>query len=280
MANEIRAVDLHGHYGIYRSSRPALINRRMSGNAREVASRARPAGIVLTAVSPLGGLMIRSPADVLAANRDAARQAESVPGLAQWVIVHPLDPRTYEQAAEMLKHPRCVGIKIHPELHGYPIRKHGRKLFEFAEKRGAMLLTHSGQERSLPRDFAGFADEHPGVRLILAHMGFGYDQDVGHHARVIQRSRHGNVFADTSSMMSLLPGLVEWGLREVGADRLVFGTDTPLYSAQMHRMSVERACARMSDRRRILRDNALALLRFAKGQRVAAIIAEGCFNEK
>jgi hypothetical protein len=209
--------------------------------------------------------MARSPQEIISANRHAARTVQAVAGLMQWVVVHPLVPRTYEQADDMLKRPRCIGIKIHPELHRYPIRRFGRAFFEFAEKHGAIVLTHSGEKRSLPSDFIEFANDHPGIRLILAHLGFGYDQDVTHQVRAIQNSRHGNVFADTSSSKSIVPGLIEWAVREVGADRIVFGTDTPLYFAPMQRARIDWGEISSAVRRRLLRQNAMGLLRFAKG---------------
>jgi predicted TIM-barrel fold metal-dependent hydrolase len=154
-----------------------------------------------------------------------------------------------------------VGVKIHPELHGYTIRRYGRRLMEFAERRDAVVLTHSGQPKSLPAHFADLANDFPSVRLILAHLGFGHDRDISLQVRAIQKSRHGNLYADTSSSMSIVSRLIEWAVAEVGADRLLFGTDTPLYFAAMQRARIEAADISAADKRRILRDNARRLLR-------------------
>ena len=35
-----------------------------------------------------------------------------------------------------------------------------------------------------------------------------------------------------SSARSILPGLVEWAVAEVGAEKILFGTDSPLYSVR------------------------------------------------
>jgi hypothetical protein len=89
--------------------------------------------------------------------------------------------------------------------------------------------------------------------------------DVGDYqqqVRAIQASRQGNVFTDTSSSKSILSGLIEWAVREVGADRILFGTDTPLYFAASQRMRVEQAEISPEDRRKILAENARKLLRF------------------
>src|SRR5205823_5921056 len=144
-----------------------------------------------------------------------------------------------------------VGIKIHPEEHGYPIREHARPIFEFAAKHRAVVLTHSSEKNSLAEDFILWSDEFPEVRLILAHIGCGHDGDVTHQVRAIQQSKRGNVYADTSSARSIVPGLIEWAVREVGVDRVLFGTDTPLYHTAMQRARIEHADLSEGDRQRI-----------------------------
>ena len=64
--------------------------------------------------------------------------------LLQWVIVNPLDPRTYEQADAMLRSDKCAGLKFHPEEHCYTIKEYGEELFKFGAARGATILVHSG----------------------------------------------------------------------------------------------------------------------------------------
>src|SRR5690606_33918477 len=97
-----------------------------------------------------------------------------------YVVIDPLRRETFTQAERMLQQTECVGVKIHPEEHCYPIREHGRVLFEFAQKHKATILAHSGEENSLPEDFVSFADDFPDVKLILAHLGCGFDGDPSH----------------------------------------------------------------------------------------------------
>ena len=260
MSTLLDAIDVHAHYGRATYQKSAITNRFMSADAAEVIRRARRAGIGLTIVSPLAGLMIRSRADEERANRHAARLAAQHPALRHWVIVDPLNRRTYDQAAEMLRQPGCAGIKIHPEQHRYAIREHGRTIFAFAERHHAVVLTHTGQKRSWPADYVPLANAFPGVRVILAHLGYGADGDPTHQVRAIQRSRHGNLYTDTSSSMSIVPNLIEWAVREVGADRLLFGTDTPLYFAANQRARIDAADLSAAAKRRILRTNAERLL--------------------
>ncbi|MBQ3591109.1 MAG: amidohydrolase family protein, partial [Clostridia bacterium] len=62
--------------------------------------------------------------------------------LRQWVVVDPRIPETYRQAEGMLASDRVLGIKIHPDLHGYSILEHGDALFSFAAAHKAVVLMH------------------------------------------------------------------------------------------------------------------------------------------
>jgi predicted TIM-barrel fold metal-dependent hydrolase len=262
-ASAIAAIDSHAHYGRYIHGDP-LIAEFMSGEATHVTAAARECGVAWTIASPLAGLLPRGrTVDVAAANEAAFREVPATPGLLQYVIVNPLQPQTYDQAREMLQAPWCVGIKIHPEEHAYRIGDHGEELFAFFEEVAAPVMTHSGCPNSLPADFVPFADRHPGARVMLAHLGNGAGADgrVDLQVRAVQAAKHGNLWVDTSSARSILPGLIEWGVRELGAERLLFGSDTPLYSVAMQRARIDSAEISAEAKRRILRDNAIAFFR-------------------
>jgi len=257
--SDIPAIDSHAHYGRYVHADP-LISAFSSGDAQVVVDRARACGIQWTVASPLAGLLPRGrTVDVAEANEIAFRHVPQVPGLLQYVIVNPLQPRTYEQARTMLQSPWCVGIKIHPEEHAYRIADYGEELFSFFEETGASVMTHSGCPNSLPLEFVPFADRHPGARVLLAHLGNG----AGDHGRVdlqvraVQAAKHRNLWVDTSSARSILPGLIEWGVKELGPERLLFGSDTPLYDVAMQRTRIEAAEIPDAAKRLILRDNAV-----------------------
>lgn len=256
---ETAAIDAHGHYGMFPHA-DGLLADMSSASAGEVADRACDCGVVWSILSPLNGLMPRGrETRVAPANEAAFKEVPSVRGLLQYVIVNPLQPETYDQAREMLKAPWCVGIKIHPEEHAYRISDHGNELFSFFEEVDAPVMTHSGCPNSLPTDFVPFADRHPNVRLLLAHLGNGTG-DAGRvdlQVRAAQAAKHGNLWVDTSSARSILPGLIEWGVRELGADRLLFGSDTPLYHVALQRTRIEMADITDAAKLLILRENAL-----------------------
>jgi predicted TIM-barrel fold metal-dependent hydrolase len=257
---DISAIDAHAHYGTYvRDDNDPLVDGFMSAGAEQVAARGRACGVGWSIVSPCLGLMPRGRADAVAGNEAAFREVPKVPGLLQYVIVNPLQPRTFDQARMMLKTPHCVGIKIHPEEHVYRIADEGDRLFDFFEEVQAPVMTHSGCPNSLPAAFVPFADRHPQVRVLLAHLGNGAGdrQRADLQVRAVQAARHGNLWVDTSSARSILPGLVEWAVKELGPERLLFGSDTPLYHVAMQRTRIEAAEISPEAKRLILRENAL-----------------------
>jgi len=259
-AHEIEAIDVHGHYGAFLNSKNDLVRRFRSGSLEAIVERGRLTNTAITVVSPLTALMPRGDNDAVLGNEEAAEQIARYPTIRFWVVIDPRKPQTFEQAQRILQMPECVGIKIHPEEHVYPITLHGRNIFRFAAEQGAVVLTHSGEENSLPEDFVPFLNEMPEARLILAHLGCGYDGDPSHQVRAIQSSKHDNIFVDTSSVQSTMPGLIEWAVAEIGAGKLLYGTDTPLYSAAMQRARIDTAEISETQKSLILRENALRLL--------------------
>lgn len=259
-AESIKAIDVHGHYGSFKNHPHEKICEFRSGSAEEVVHYAQRANIGCTIVSPLTALMPRGGGDTLRGNREAAETVARFGGLLQWVVIDPTKPESYAQASQMLQSEKCAGIKIHPEEHCYPIKEYGDEIFNFAAEQRAVVLAHTGEPNSLPEDFVPFADEYSEMRLILAHLGNGFDGDPTHQVRAIQRAQQNNLYVDTSSANSITPKLIEWAVQEIGAERILFGTDTPLYSAPMQRARIDSADISDDDKRKILRDNAVRLL--------------------
>lgn len=253
---QFEAIDVHAHYGDYRQNSHELVQEFMTGDVETVLERARLARTRVTIVSPMLGLTPRGKADAVAGNEEAERAVAAVEGLLHWALVNPLQPETYAQAERLLAGPRCAGGKIHPEEHCYPIAERGREIFEFAAQHRAVILSHTGETNSMPGDFVPFVNEFPEVTLILAHLGHGPDGDPSHQVRAVQKSRHGNVFVDTSSARNIMPGLIEWAVQEIGAERILYGTDSPVYFAPMQRARIDYAQIADEAKRLILCGNA------------------------
>jgi len=105
-----------------------------------------------------------------------------------------------------------------------------RPTIEKAIRERAPILMHAGYlspehlakqpNISNAADFAHVAREYPEAMLIEAHIGGGGDWEWA----IKQLRQAPSVYLDTSGSV-IDDGMIEMALREVGADRLLFGTD-------------------------------------------------------
>jgi predicted TIM-barrel fold metal-dependent hydrolase len=255
----MKAIDVHGHFGIHDRGAGGLATEMRSGDIDVVRRRAHAVDVHLTIVSALRAMTLYG-GDVLPGNEDARAAAEQHGDVLFWAVFDPREHECFVQTASLLEHPRCAGIKIHPVNHRYDIRDRGDEIFGFAAQHDAVMLTHSGCVNSFPEDFIPFANQHPNVRLILGHLGNSADGNFSRQVVALQRAESGNVYVDTSSANSINSGLIEWAVSQVGAERILFGTDTPLYSVAAQKARIEYAEIDTEAKRAILFDNAARLL--------------------
>jgi uncharacterized protein len=256
---DLPAIDVHGHFGPYDAGADRLSDRWRGHGAEVVCRWARAASIGITVVSASRALMPYR-GDVTRGNEEALAAVEQHAELRCWAVLDPQRRESYAQAEAMLKHPRCKGIKVHPTLHEYEIREHGDAIYEFAAAQRTAILTHSGGAGSFPEDFVALANHYPSVPLILAHLGNSPDGNLTRQVHAIKRAEAGNLYVDTSSAMSITPGLIEWAVAEIGADRILFGTDSPLYFPACQKARIEYAEIDDAAKRAILYGNAGRLL--------------------
>ena len=255
----ISAIDMHGHFGRYDRGADSLRDRLFSGSIDIVRDRAQKAGIALTVVSPLKAFFPYG-GNPFSANEKACKVAEGCFDIMFWAVLNPKLPGSFKQVETLLSHPKCAGIKIHPVEHAYEIREQGEAIFEFAASRNAVVLTHSGDPGAFPEDIVLAADKYPQIQLILAHLGNSADQNLSRQVWALKQAPTRNIYIDTSSMNSMCAGIIEWAVDEVGYERIVFGTDTPLYFAASQKARIEYAEITNEAKRAILQTTAKKLL--------------------
>jgi len=258
----MQAIDVHSHYGNHARGINEKIDGFLSADLEKIGTYQKLANIKCSIVSPLSAFLPRGRGDAVAGNVLSESLVNGLKSFLFWVVINPLEPETYKQAEIMLKLPGCAGIKIHPEEHRYPIKDFGYKIFEFAEKNNAIIETHSGDPNSMPCDFVPFADAFPCVKVILSHLGCNFQGDPdGEQVTAIQKSKSVNLYTDTSNFQILFPNILEWGVKEIGAERILFGTDCPLYFSPMIRARVDKAEISDEDKEKILYRNAVNLFK-------------------
>jgi predicted TIM-barrel fold metal-dependent hydrolase len=137
-----------------------------------------------------------------------------------------------------------------------------RPVMVAAEKHGLIVLQHAWsmtkiKQRSFhtdPEDVATLAQRFPNVRIIMAHL-------TGCGVRgVLAVKDCPNVIVDTSGAAPEA-GLVEYAVAQLGAERVLYGSDVPIrdFAVALARITGTQLDART--KRKILHDNARKLLR-------------------
>jgi len=165
----------------------------------------------------------------------------------QWVVIDPRQKETYKQAEKMLSHPKVLGIKIHPDSHGYNILDYADELFCFANKYKIVVLMHPQHIAEMPV----FANKYPDMKLIIAHLG------SVEHINAIANAIHDNIYTDTSGVASSRNNIVEYAVNCVGSQKILFGTDTYAFGFQFGRIALSSLL--LEEKENILWKNAISL---------------------
>ena len=165
----------------------------------------------------------------------------------QWVVVDPRNKNTYTQALKLSKSKKCLGIKIHSCLHEYDIMKYIDELLNFANGYELVVMMHPDHIK----DVAKKMNDYPNVKLIIAHIG------STEHIDAIKNAKHRNIYTDTSGIASSQNNIIEYAVKELGSDRILFGTDT--YSAAFQLGRILFAEISEEDKQNILYNNAKKL---------------------
>jgi hypothetical protein len=222
-------IDGHAHIGE---------DPEVSLSARELIASMDRLSIDMAVVCPMGSeLVVRN----REGNERVARAVEEHKGrLAGFATANPWwGEWAVEELHRAFKELRLQGLKLHPALQGF--RADDRlvhPLIEEAVKHHAPIYIHTGTPvYSLPLQVAELADTFPEAQIILGHMGFA---DLWTDMVGITRGRE-NLYIETSRMSST--DLIRQVVREAGADRVIFGSDTPympqhLELEKLHRLQL------------------------------------------
>lgn len=130
-----------------------------------------------------------------------------------------------------------------------------------ARRHGLLVLQHAWSmtkigERAFhtdPEDVATLAARFPDVRIIMAHL-------TGCGVRgVLAVKPHRNIVVDTSGAAPE-SGIVEFAVAELGAERVVYGSDVPIRDFGVAIARITGSALDAATQRKILHDNTAALL--------------------
>jgi len=125
-----------------------------------------------------------------------------------------------------------VGLKLHPEMNQFAAdAPEVDPYMELARRHRLPVVVHSDAEVDLasPERIAALGRRHPGVPVVLYHMGFG-----GPHDRAIRAvdeavsTGAADLYLETAQ--ASVEGVLE-ALRRVGPERVLFGTDATYFGS-------------------------------------------------
>jgi uncharacterized protein len=177
-----------------------------------------------------------------------------------YVTVNPNPPgQALEQLDRYAKFHTPPLIKLHPDLHKYPV--HGadyRPVWDYANQTHALVLVHTwdSDPNCGPLLLRPVAQGFPNARILLGHAGVtwrGYMQSL----EVVQQTH--NTYLDIAGSQSHR-NILEHCVSTVGHARILFGSDMPFLEAAVSLGRVLTARIPDDAKREILRENFLRLL--------------------
>ena len=120
------------------------------------------------------------------------------------------------------------------------------------------VLVHSS-----PGPCARAAERVPEATILLAHIGTGWGVTVAEWIDAIEMAKtHANVYLETCTSITAC-GTIEMAVEELGPERIVFGTDSPLLDPSVMKAKITGADISAEARLNVLGQNMARLLRIS-----------------
>ena len=203
-----------------------------------------------------------TPKQVNSINEFIAREVEKHPDIFRGMGTVHQESEDMEGDVKHIVDLGLIGIKIHPDIQQVKIDDYRLlKVYELCEKYDLPLLFHTGDSRydySNPNRLLPILDIYKDLKVIGAHFG-GYslwEKAVKQYAGIP------NFYIDVSSSIMYIgkEKAVEY-IHEYGADRVLFGTDHPMWSPKEEVDVFFDLDLTDDERRMILSENARKLFR-------------------
>ncbi|MDI7275223.1 MAG: amidohydrolase family protein [Anaerolineae bacterium] len=264
MIGGVLAVDAHCHIGAHGGRCPGLRSFTAEDLLARMDSTGMDHAVVCHFISSLW-----SDHDVSRGNDLVIEATRRYPDRLTGVAV--VNPRMGPPALEELR--RCLeaglkGVKLQPILHGYyPID--GAlvdPLMEVAAEAQAVVSIHSdfGAWCCTPYQVVRLAARHPGVTVVMLHMGI-VEAMLMQVPDIVRATS--NVLIETSQTPDSPYAVYVNSARQLGPERILFGSDGPIISDEVNLAKLEVAVRQYGltgdEKRAILGANAARVFRIA-----------------
>ncbi|MBQ9797593.1 MAG: amidohydrolase [Clostridia bacterium] len=261
--NKYEVIDAHCH--IYPEK---IVDRAVAGTDAFYSTRAACRGVAgeLLEIGERVGIdrfvvqsVATTPKQVSSINHFIAAEVEKAPtrftGLG---AAHP-DCEDQDAVIEEIKSLHLHGIKIHPDIQGFAIDDaRMMRVYERCEEEGLVVLMHTGDHRydfSNPNRLLPVLKAFPRLTVIGAHFGGWSVWDDASR----KLCDFPNLYVDCSSTFPFANqdlSLGETLIHRYGADRVMFGSDFPMWSPKDELETFMKLRLTDEERRMILSENA------------------------
>ena len=214
MTNKVKVVDAHAHLG-------GCCVFGITTTEEELVRRIEESEIDVTIVQPYPGNK-----EPVRAHDQIAELCAKYPG--RFLGLASLSPhgdhKAYRREVERcVKELNFVGLKLHTIGHGVnPLSEDGDFVFSTGHDLGIPVMVHTGPgvPFALPALCIPAAQKYPGLKIILAHAGWG----IFSAEAQVAASVCSNLYLETSWCLG---EDIRWMISSIGANRVMMGADLP-----------------------------------------------------
>lgn len=176
-------------------------------------------------------------------------------GLATFDPSHYSQSEMEQQIHAVYSDPRFIGMKPYPF---FGIEYHDKRYdtwWEYGNQNRFYALIH--HSRSDLQEVDSLARRYPDVRWVVAHTGSSYRvADLA----IEMMKKYSNVFAEIT-FTAVTGGIIEYMAKEVGAERIVYGSDLPMRDPRQQLGWVVFSDLPKADKEKILAYNAAEIIK-------------------
>lgn len=230
------------------------LNSDRIGTTQELLSEGHKAGISRFVLLPVAV----KPEQTHHINQFIIEETKAHPDFYGFGTVHAAMNDILEEV-EFIKNSGLKGVKLHPDIQQMNIDDPILfPVYDYLQDKLPVLI-HCGDPRydySHPRRLRRILDAFPCLQVVAAHLGGWSLFDTA-----VTYLKDTNCFFDLSSCFSFLTGgqMVKY-ISGYGAERVLFGTDFPLWSPKKEVEAFLKLDISFTDREKILSHNAMAIL--------------------
>jgi uncharacterized protein len=184
------------------------------------------------------------------------------------VSVHPADGDAALAELERVAKLGAKEVKLHPNTQNFDVAD--PMVGTVVEKCGELGLvvlfdSYKPWDANEMGKFMLLSIQHKNTKIVLAHMGFTYFREAASFATIKRLGMGDNVWFDISAIAptyadSPVQAELVWTMRKVGIEKILFGSDWPVYTPSEAITAVRHLGLTETEQKKVFHDNAAQLL--------------------